>query len=90
MAMKLGEWLNQSKKFDLLAPVTMNVACFTLSGNVSAEVIQSFLDKIRVDGRAFFTPTNYKGRPAIRAAVSNWLTSVKDIDITIEALDELA
>jgi len=90
MAMKFGVWLEQSDKFTLLAPVRMNVVCFTLSGNRSASEVKSFLDKVRIDGRAYFTPTTYKGTPAIRAAVSNWLTSDNDIDITIQALKELA
>ena len=86
LAAKLGAWLQQSDKFKLLAPVRMNVICFTLgSGDV-----KSFLDKVRDDGRAFFTPTVYKGTPAIRAAVSNWLTTEADIDITIKALQDLS
>ncbi len=90
MAMKLAAWLDHSEKFDLLAEVKMNVICFTLSGNRSADEVRSFLDKVRIDGRAYFTPTTYSGRPAIRAAVSNWITSERDIDITIQALNELA
>jgi len=90
LAIKLGAWLDQSDKFTLLAPVRMNVVCFTLSGNKSAGEVKSFLDKIREDGRAYFTPTTYKGTPAIRAAVSNWLTSESDIDVTTQALQELA
>ncbi len=86
MAAKLGEWLDTSPKFKLLAPVRMNVVCFTLA---TGEV-KPFLDKIRDDGRAYFTPTTYRGTPAIRAAVSNWLTTENDINITIQALDQLA
>jgi len=85
MAQKLGEWLDQSSRFKLLAPVRMNVICFTLAkGDV-----KPFLDKVRDDGRVFFTPTVYKGTPAIRCAVSNWLTTDNDIDITIQALSEI-
>lgn len=90
MASKLGEWINGSDKYQLLAPVRMNVVCFTLSGGKSMNDIKVFLDRVRDDGRVFFTPTLYKGTPAIRAAVSNWLTSERDINIAIEALDQLA
>jgi glutamate/tyrosine decarboxylase-like PLP-dependent enzyme len=89
LAAKLGAWIEQSDKFVLLAPVRMNVVCFTLAGNKPAADVRSFLDRIRDDGRAFFTPTTLKGTPAIRAAVSNWLTSENDIDITTQALNEL-
>jgi glutamate/tyrosine decarboxylase-like PLP-dependent enzyme len=90
LASKLGDWLDKSDKFRLLAPVRMNVVCFTLAGNPTAADVKSFLDRIRVDGRAYFTPTTYQGTPAIRAAVSNWLTTETDIGITTQALQQLA
>jgi len=90
MAKKLGDWISASEKYKLLAPVRMNVACFTLSKPIlTIGEIKQFLDRIRDDGRVFFTPTVYQGVPAIRAAVSNWQTGKKDIDIAIEVLKEL-
>lgn len=89
LAKKLGDWIAQSEKFKLLAPVRMNVVCFTLEGELSMERVKAYLDKIRDDGRAFFTPTNYKGTPGIRAAFSNWLTTDEDVAITIEALKQV-
>jgi glutamate/tyrosine decarboxylase-like PLP-dependent enzyme len=89
LASKLGAWIDQSASFKLLAPVRMNVVCFTINGDRSSADIKKFLDRIRDDGRVFFTPTEYKGTPGIRAAVSNWLTSDADIDITTQVLKEL-
>lgn len=84
----LGELLAGANDFELLAPVRMNVVCFTISGDrVSFETIQRFLNMIRDDGRVFFTPTFYKNSPAIRAAVSNWLTDTTDIDVAFEVLN---
>ncbi len=90
-AKQLGEWINHSANYKLLAPVRMNVVCFTLKiDNLTLEKIQHFLAKVRDDGRVFFTQTIYKGTPAIRAAISNWQTDSKDIDIAIHALTELS
>ena len=90
IAQKLGDYIQSSSNFKLLAPVRMNVVCFTLNKlELSSEMIKAFLQKVRDDGRVFFTPTVYQGTPAIRAAVSNWLTSEKDIDIAIEVLEQL-
>lgn len=90
MAKRLGDYLQSSAQFKLLAPVRMNVVCFTLNQpDLSAETIKVFLQKVRDDGRVYFTPTVYQGVPAIRAAVSNWLTAEKDIDITLEVLHQL-
>jgi glutamate/tyrosine decarboxylase-like PLP-dependent enzyme len=75
--------------FCLLAPVRMNVVCFTLSTEVTFETIQAFLKAVRDDGRVFFTPTVYKGRPAIRAAVSNWQTENSDMDVAFSVLTEV-
>ena len=90
MAEKLGNWISSSTKFKLLAPVRMNVVCFTLNKEEpTAQEIKTFLARVRDDGRTFFTPTVYNSVPAIRAAVSNWLTQENDIDITIEVLNSL-
>ena len=90
MAHRLGNLINSSDNFRLLAPVRMNVVCFTLShANVSTDEIRMFLNAIRDDGRAFFPPTVYQGIPAVRAAVSNWLTSDEDMEISYCALNEV-
>lgn len=88
MAEKLGAKISASKEFRLLAPVRMNVVCFTLSGDVDAEKVKTFLAKLRDDGRVFMTPTNYLGTPGIRAAFSNWRTEEKDVDIAWAAMTE--
>jgi glutamate/tyrosine decarboxylase-like PLP-dependent enzyme len=86
----LEQGIVASKSFRLLAPVTMNVVCFTLSEkDFSLEKIHAFLNEIRDDGRVFFTPTIYKGVPAIRAAISNWQTTGRDIEIALQALREV-
>lgn len=87
----LGEKIRDSTEFELLAPVRMNVVCFAPSSPEagSTEGIKRLLTAIRDDGRVFFTPTVYKGRPAMRAAVSNWLTARKDIDVAFTAMSDV-
>jgi glutamate/tyrosine decarboxylase-like PLP-dependent enzyme len=85
LAEKLGAWIKESNAFTLLAEVKLNIVCFTIE-NAVAEEIKQFLGHVRDDGRVFFTPTVYKGIPAIRAAISNWQTQDDDITITIDAL----
>jgi glutamate/tyrosine decarboxylase-like PLP-dependent enzyme len=87
----LGRLIENSTDFKLLAPVRMNVACFTFSErDVSMETIKIFLSAVRDDGRVFFTPTIYKGVPAIRAAISNWLTTKNDMDLALEVLNQVS
>ena len=86
----LGSLLEQSTEFRLLAPVKMNVVCFTMNEeNVSMEIVKTFLNAVRDDGRVFFTPTNYKGVPSIRAAISNWLTTKEDMDLAFHVLNSV-
>ncbi len=82
-----GELIRGSENFQLLAPVKMNVVCFTLKEIDTTETIKKFLESVRDDGRVFFTPTVYKGIPAIRAAVSNWLTHREDMDLAFEVIN---
>ena len=85
-----GKRIQDSEQFVLLAPVRMNVICFTLNQkNLTLDIIRQFLNTVRDDGRVFFTPTIYKGTPAIRAAVSNWQTQQEDMDLAFEVLTTL-
>jgi glutamate/tyrosine decarboxylase-like PLP-dependent enzyme len=87
----LGRLLENAADFRLLAPVRMNVVCFTFKeGDVSMDTVKTFLSAVRDDGRVFFTPTIYKGVPAIRAAISNWLTRKDDMDLAFEVCNQVS
>ncbi|KZE52498.1 amino acid decarboxylase [Brevibacillus parabrevis] len=92
MARLLGEKIAGSDSFELLAPVRLNVVCFSLKKNTRAgepltmNDMTRFLGQLSRDGRVFMTPTNYQGRPAIRAAFSNWRTAGQDVDVIWQAL----
>ncbi|NJN55035.1 MAG: hypothetical protein HC804_09935, partial [Anaerolineae bacterium] len=86
----LGEQIDESNRFRLLAPVLLNVVCFTLAGEPTLSEVEMFLTRVRDDGRVFLTPTIYQGVPAIRAAFSNWQTTDRDLEISWQALQELA
>jgi glutamate/tyrosine decarboxylase-like PLP-dependent enzyme len=88
-AFQLGEAIKNSGTFVLLAPVRMNVVCFTIKGSFTFEQIQQFLKAVTEDGRVFFTPTIYKGIPAIRAAISNWQTQLEDMTLAFNVLTEV-
>ncbi len=68
----------------LLAPVRLNVVCFTLETDPTAERLAALAADLAEE--AFVTPTRYAGRPALRAAFSNWRTTEADVRRTAEAL----
>lgn len=83
LARGLGERIQQSELFDLLAPVRLNIVCFAPRDRAtSAQLIAALRD----DGAAFMTPTVLHGTPAIRAAFSNWRTTDQDLEIVWAAL----
>ena len=87
-ARSLGERIERSDRFRLLAPVRMNVVCFTLAGDVDSARVAAFLARLRDDGRVFLTPTTFQGVAGIRAAISNWRTREEDVEIAWGALNE--
>jgi glutamate/tyrosine decarboxylase-like PLP-dependent enzyme len=92
-AAQLGERISASGAFRLLAPVRMNVVCFTLRDVPEAELsarIKTVLAVLAGDGRLFVTPTIYQGVPGIRAALCNWRTEDADLDLGWAALEAAA
>lgn len=88
LARLLGERIAAAGEFKLLAPVRLNVVCFTLSGQPTIERVKYYLDALRDTGKVFMTPTVYQGRPAIRAAFSNWRTEGEDVELAWQAMVE--
>ncbi|MEV0265776.1 pyridoxal-dependent decarboxylase [Streptomyces sp. NPDC050617] len=68
----------------LLAPVRLNVVCFTLAEDATAGRLAALARELA--DTAFLTPTVYAGEPALRAAFSNWRTTVDDTERVIKAL----
>lgn len=81
----LGERIRESSRLRLLAPVRMNVVCFTLDGAENATV-DEYLNRVNAAGKVLMTPTVYDGQPGIRAAISNWRTTLDDLDIAWESM----
>lgn len=70
----------------LLAPVRLNVVCFTLADDPSQHRIDTLVRAITDSGETFLTPTVHDGTPALRAALSSWRTTEHDIDRVARAL----
>ncbi|MED7952164.1 pyridoxal phosphate-dependent decarboxylase family protein [Streptomyces sp. BE303] len=85
-AARLGAALAAEPAFRLLAPVRLNVVCFTLAGRPAQDDIDALLRRVAASGEAFLTPTVLDGVPAVRAAFSNWRTTGADTDRVLAAL----
>lgn len=83
LAHRLGERLAASGLVHLLAPVRLNVVCFTLP---QPERVHELARLVAETGETFLTPTVYNGQPALRAAFSNWRTTEADVDRILQAI----
>ncbi|MER6170041.1 pyridoxal-dependent decarboxylase [Streptosporangium sp. NPDC001681] len=90
LAAGLGERIASMAAYRLLAPVRLNVVCFTLASAPSPERIGEVVDSITESGEAFLTPTVYAGVPALRAAFSNWRTTEADVGRIAKILESAA
>lgn len=88
-ARKLGGWLDQTMRFELLTPVTLNVVCFrALFDNADQDAVNKlFLQNLNEAGRIFCTPGALFGKTGVRAAISNWRTTEADLPIAVAALE---
>ncbi|MFD4599429.1 pyridoxal phosphate-dependent decarboxylase family protein [Streptomyces sp. NPDC058464] len=77
-ARRLGSGIEESPALHLLAPVRLNVVCFTLAEQPTQERVAALARAVAASGEAFLTPTVYGGVPALRAAFSNWRTTGDD------------
>ena len=88
LARRLGDRLAGERRFELLAPVRLNVIAFALRDQ--PERTAAFIDRLRDDGDTFVSPTQLWGRPAVRVALSNWQTTDEDVERTWRAFTSAA
>ncbi|GGJ44378.1 pyridoxal phosphate-dependent decarboxylase family protein [Streptomyces brasiliensis] len=86
LARRLGEGISAVPGLRLLAPVRLNVVCFTLADGPTPERLGALARAVADSGEAFLTPTVLHGTPALRAAFSNWRTTEADTDRVRDAL----
>lgn len=86
MAKKLGDFIQQSKSFELLAPVRLNTVCFTIKGQKDKKTVLQFLTTLNASGKLYMTPTVLNKTQAIRASFVNWRTNLSDLEIIIDEM----
>jgi glutamate/tyrosine decarboxylase-like PLP-dependent enzyme len=85
-AHRLGELLAKSERIRLMAPVRLNVVCFTRTDDPTPDRIDALVAAIAAGGDTFVTPTVLHGMPGIRAAFSNWRTTDADVERIADAI----
>nr|WP_197501515.1 pyridoxal-dependent decarboxylase [Hyphomonas sp. Mor2] len=94
-AVHLGALVDAHPRFELLAPVSLNICCFRF---IAAEMSDPELDRlnerlverIQLEGTAAPSSTRIDGRYAIRVNITNHRTRREDVEILLTALERLA
>ena len=88
LARRFGEGVESAagSGLRLLAPVRLNVVCFTLAESPTAERVAAVAEAAAAGGEVVVTPTVYGGTHGLRAAFSNWRTGPGDVDRAVESL----
>jgi glutamate/tyrosine decarboxylase-like PLP-dependent enzyme len=87
LARQLGAFIAASDEFELLAPVRLNTVCFSLRDERDDQKVRAFLTALNAGGKVFMTPTFYRGRAGIRAALVNWRTTEADVQMVKEEME---
>ncbi|MCQ9154636.1 pyridoxal phosphate-dependent decarboxylase family protein [Acidomonas methanolica] len=85
----LAERVRADSRFELLAPVALNIVCFALRGMSDVQTAELVKD-VQESGVAAPSTTRIGGRLAIRAAIVNHRTTRATIDALLAALIEIA
>ncbi|MCL1123230.1 hypothetical protein [Shewanella surugensis] len=84
-----------TKHYELVHPCQLNVVLFKpvtvgLTLSDADNITQTYLEAINQDGRLFLSPGQWQGAKIIRAAISNWQTDERDIEIAKATLCDVA
>jgi aromatic-L-amino-acid decarboxylase len=80
LARLLASWIAADPGFELVAPVTMAVVCFSVRGQQMGlpqinHTNEAIVQSVNATGEAYLTHTDVRGRTAIRLAIGNVLTT---------------
>jgi glutamate/tyrosine decarboxylase-like PLP-dependent enzyme len=99
LARYLEAQVEQRDDFEMLAPVTLSIACFRYvpADLKDQEPREDYLNRlnerlmteIQLDGRAYCSNAVVRGRFALRACIVNYRTEAVDIDALLEVATEL-
>jgi glutamate/tyrosine decarboxylase-like PLP-dependent enzyme len=95
LARALGDAIDADDRFELLAPVQLNIVCFRYRApGMDDGELDTFNDelvlRLQESGEAVTSSTNVGGRRAIRVNITNHRTREDDLTILLDALKTLA
>jgi glutamate/tyrosine decarboxylase-like PLP-dependent enzyme len=90
LAARLAAHIGRSRQFELSAPVSLNIVCFTLTGGDRDARNRALVEALHGGGRWAPSITRLDGVATIRCAIVNHRTRAADIDAFAEDIESLA
>ena len=78
LAQQFADWVRQDDRFELAAPVPLNLVCFRLKAGDAAN--QALLDRLNRSGDIYLTHTKLNDRFTLRFCVGQTNTKARDVE----------
>ena len=88
LAQEFAEWIRKDDRFELAAPVPLNLVCFRHKSGDAAN--QTIMDRLNRSGDLFLTHTKLRGKLTLRLCVGQTHTKTKHVEKAWERICEEA
>jgi aromatic-L-amino-acid decarboxylase len=86
LAQQLAAWIRSDKRFEIAAPVPLNLVCFRLKGG--DEVNQTLMDRLNRSGELYLTHTRLNDRLTLRVCVGQANTTQRHVERAWKLIQE--
>jgi aromatic-L-amino-acid decarboxylase len=88
LAQRFARWIEESQRFELAAPASLNLVCFRHTSGDSAN--ERLLEKLNSGGRIYLTHTKLDGRYTLRFCVGQAQTEERHVEEAWKLIREAA
>jgi aromatic-L-amino-acid decarboxylase len=88
MAQLFATWVDADENFERVAPVPFSTVCFRYKGSEGDN--RAIMEKVNSSGRIFLSHTQLNGQVVLRVAIGNLGTTLQDIELAWELLQQAA
>ena len=94
LAEMVKDWVEQDKRFELMAPVPVSLVCFRLNDGRDEdqlnELNREFLERLNQTGKLLLTQTSLRGKYVLRMSIAARLTGEKHVREAWELIQRTA
>jgi aromatic-L-amino-acid decarboxylase len=88
LAQQLTEWIKKDQRFELAAPVPLNLVCFRLKSGDDAN--QQLMDRLNRSGDLYLTHTKLDGKLTLRLCIAQTNTEARHVEKAWKRIQEEA